>query len=177
MILCEKGLPDTILIGGEPFEVLTDFRVWMRFCDLFEKWDQETDLRIDFIFPGRIPALQTPEDLQAILDFAYPRSEVPKSSGGAGGRILDYMIDGDYIFSAFLGQYGIDLTEADLHWHKFYALLRGLNKGTRLHEIMGYRSYEGPDKEYIRLRNMWELPLIQTAAEKRKSEEFDQYFD
>ena len=177
MNLFIKELPAVILIDGEPYGIHTDFRVWMRFCDAFEKWDQAADLDIGFVFTDRIPALRTPEDMRAVLDFAYPPAELPKSSGEGGGRILDYRIDADYIFSAFLSQYGIDLTETDLHWHKFYALMRGISKGTRLHEIMGYRSYDGQEKEYIRLRNLWELPLIQTAAEKKKSEEFDEYFD
>lgn len=172
-----KGLPNTVEIGGEPFLINTDFRVWMQFCNMFEKWDGQSDLDITYLFADRVPVIESKEDMQAIFNFAYPRAVVPKSSGSDSGKILDYEIDADYIYSAFLGQYGIDLTGIDLHWHKFQALLNGLNNSTKLREIMTYRCYEGNDKNYIKLRNAWELPVELTADEKKAKEEFDNYFD
>lgn len=175
--LMTKGLPDTVIIGGSPFLLNTDFRVWMRFCNSFEKWDKREDLDISYLFRENIPAIETEEDMKAVLGFAYPTAVVPKGSGGNDdGRIIDYEIDADYLYSAFLGQYGIDLTDADLHWHKFRALLHGLNSSTKLHEIMGYRCYNGKDQEYIKLRNAWELPVELTEEDKKKKEEFDNYF-
>lgn len=176
MNLMEKGLPDTVTIGGKPFFVNTDYRVWMRFCNSFERWNREMSLDISYIFAGAIPPIKNSADMQAILEFAYPPSVVPKGSGG-GDRVIDYEVDADYIYSAFLGQYGIDLTETDMHWHKFRALLNGLNSSTRMYEIMGYRCYEGKDKEYIKLRNAWELPVELSAEQSEQIEEFDKYFD
>lgn len=175
--MMKKGLPNTVEVGGEPFLVKTDFRIWMQFCNEFEKWDGQSDLDIAYVFVDKIPALESKEDMQAIFDFAYPPSAIPKNSGSDLGRILDYEIDADYIYSAFLGQYGIDLMDVDMHWHKFRALLNGLNNSTKLREIMSYRCYEGDDKEYIKLRNAWELPVGLTAEEKKTKEEFDKYFD
>lgn len=176
MDLMTKGLPDTVIIGGNPFSVNTDFRVWMRFCNSFEKWDKKKDLDISYLFRGEIPSIETEEDMKAVLKFAYPPAVVPRNTKGNDGRILDYEIDADYLYSAFLGQYGIDLTDVDLHWHKFRALLSGLNDSTKLHEIMGYRCYTGTDKEYIKLRNTWELPVELTEEDNKKKEEFDDYF-
>lgn len=176
MNLIKRGLPDTVTIGGKPFFINTDYRVWMRFCNEFEKWSRESDLEIAYIFVDCVPPIQSSEDMQAILDFAYPPTVIPRGGGG-GGRVIDYEVDADYIYSAFLSQYGIDLTETDMHWHKFRALLNGLNSSTRMYEIMGYRCYEGKDKEYIKLRNVWELPVELSAEENRQKEEFDKYFD
>lgn len=176
MDLMTKGLPDTVIIGGNSFFVNTDFRVWMRFCNSFEKWDKRTDLDISYLFQGTVPCIETEDDMKAILRFAYPPVVVPRSTGGNDGRILDYEIDADYLYSAFLGQYGIDLLDADLHWHQFRALLNGLNHNAKLHEIMGYRCYSGTDKEYIKLKNAWELPMELTEEDKKKKEEFDDYF-
>ena len=174
--LMKRGLPQHISVGGEPFQVYTDFRVWMRFCNQFEKWDRVGELDVSYLFIDRVPLIKTESDVESILEFAYPPAVVPKSSGGDTDRILDYEIDADYIYSAFLGQYGIDLTEEDMHWHKFHALLRGLNSSTRLYEIMGYRSYEGKDKDYQKLRNLWQLPMVVTEADKQAKQEFDDYF-
>lgn len=173
--LMAKGLPNTIIIGGEPFVVNTDYRVWMRFCQSFENWDRKQDLDVAYLFHSEVPAISK-DDMNAVLMFAYPPAVVPKDSGGSGGKILDYRIDADYIYSAFLGQYGIDLLEADMHWHKFRALLSGLNDSTKLHEIMGYRCYEGKDKDLIKLRNAWEIPAELTEEDKKVKEEFDDYF-
>lgn len=175
--LINKGLPGTVLLGGEPFAINTDFRVWMRFCNDFETWDRHGDMDIMYIFADRVPLLETEEDMVAILDFAYPPTVVPRSHGGDADRILDYKTDADYIYSAFLGQYGIDLTETDMHWHKFKALLNGLNSSTKLHDIMGYRCYEGSDKEYTKLRHIWELSMELSENDKQTKERFDSYFD
>lgn len=74
----------------------------------------------------------------------------------------------------FLGQYGIDLFEVDeLHWHKFLALIRGLNDSTRLREVMGYRCYEkNQDKDrdiYSEMRRAWEIDR-KTEAELEEDE-------
>lgn len=175
--LITKGLPDTVTIGGEPFLIETDFRPWMRFCDEFEMWDQKQSLNVSYLFADEIPHISTAEDMQAIIGFAYPPATVPKSGGGDGSRVLDYRIDADYIYSAFLQQYGIDLTETGMHWHKFRALLNGLSSATKLHEIIGYRCYNGDDKEYKRLREMWALPVKLSAADVQTVQDFEAYFE
>ena len=174
--LISGGLPRYVYVGGEPFLIHTDFRVWMRFCNQFERWDKSGDMDISYLFVDCVPLIETEADVKAILEFAYPPAVLPKESGGGDERILDYEIDSDYIYSAFLGQYGIDLLEADMHWHKFRALLSGLNSSTRLYEIMGYRCYEGKDKDYLKQKNKWQLPMILTESDKQAKQEFDDYF-
>jgi len=48
--------------------------------------------------------------------------------------------DAGYIIAAFMAQYGIDLTECDIHWHKFVALFRALTDQNEIIKIIGYRS-------------------------------------
>lgn len=58
--------------------------------------------------------------------------------------VLDYAIDADYIYAAFLSQYGIDLLDVkELHWHKFLALFKGLKDDEMICKIMSYFSYSG----------------------------------
>ncbi len=175
--LAAEGLPFTVEIDGWPFGINTDFRVWIRFCQEFEQWDQKSDWDVSYIFAGEVPALKGAQAMNAILSFAYPPAKTPKYMGGTQQKVLDYDMDADFIFSAFMGQYGIDLIEKSLHWHKFCALLRGIGDSTRLYEIMGYRSYEGNDKDMLRLRSAWELPVPLSKEEQQVRQQFDEYFD
>lgn len=49
----------------------------------------------------------------------------------------DFEEDSGYIFAAFIQQYGIDLTETNMHWFKFLALFKSLQDCafTKLQEI------------------------------------------
>jgi len=179
--LMNKALPYTINIGGKAFNVNTDFRVWMRFSNSFEKWDKKGELDISYLFKDEMPIFRNKEDYDGIFEFAFPTNIVPKSNESIGVRVLDYEIDADYIYSAFLQQYGIDLMDADMHWHKFKALLNGINTGTKLHDIMGYRSYTGEsiknqDTLYKRLRDAWELPMLESEEEKELENTFNDFF-
>jgi len=58
-------------------------------------------------------------------------------------QVIDFNVDAELIYSAFMQAYGIDLIDEQgkLHWLKFRALLHGLPTETRLMEIIGYRSW------------------------------------
>lgn len=177
-----KTLPDAIQVNGKEFPVHTDFRIWLKFCTEFDQWTKagrtgEFDIR--YLFKVEIPVLSA-EDYHAIFDFAFPKAVIPHSESG-GEQILFYDIDGDYIYSAFLQQYGIDLLSAELHWHKFKALLSGIGKPTMLYEIMGYRSYTGEknkdmDTAYRKLKAAWMPPYEETEEDKIAEEEFNSFF-
>ncbi len=61
-------------------------------------------------------------------------------------RVVDFELDGEYIYAAFLQDYGIDLIEQQgkLHWRKFLALFQGLSEDTRIKQIMQIRSMKEP---------------------------------
>lgn len=95
---------------------------------------------------------------------------------------MDYEIDADLIYSAFLGQYGIDLVDVqELHWHKFLALLNGINSSTKLREIIGYRCYEKDNRKDIdhmeELRYAWEIERPLSEAEEQELQEFSDIFE
>ena len=97
-----------------------------------------------------------------------------KKSKGKQDRIYSFEHDATYIYSAFLEQYGIDLTEVQgLHWWKFRALVQGLNEDCALCKIMGYRGMEIPDsmgkeqKEFYRkMKEQYRIPLAKGEQEK-----------
>lgn len=181
--LTKRVLPNTVMVGGRAFPIRTDYRIWLRFSIEFEKFrlnGMKGELDIAYLFTGELPVFCCIEDYSDILLFAFPVSAVPKGEPSSG-RILDYEIDADYIYSGFLETYGIDLIDIEnLHWHKFNALLHGLS--AKLTDIMGYRSYTGEkikDQEevYRRLKNAWELPERMTEEEKQEEEEFNRFFE
>lgn len=179
--LTSKALPDTIEVAGEAFLLNTDYRVWLRFVIEFESWDKHGELNIEYLFKDGLPVFWSREDYNAILEFAFPINVVPRGEEPTE-KILDYVIDSDYIYSAFMQQYHIDLLKTDMHWHVFKALLNGISSGTKLHEIMGYRSYTGEkiknqDELYKRLKNAWDLPVEESEEDRLKEEEFNRYFE
>lgn len=176
--LTKNTLPDTITVKGREFKVYTDFRVWMKFEISLTKMRKDDLLSVAYLFPDDMPKFC---NINALLEFSRPKNELPRSVfSNRDVIVLDYELDSDLIYSAFLGQYGIDLVDVEyLHWHKFLALLSGLNDSTRLHEVMGYRCYEkSTEKEEIwreKLRRAWEIDRV-SAEEREELDEFSNLF-
>lgn len=155
-------LPECVKVDGKHYRIHTSFKYWLMFLELTEGGCSVHDL--DFIYMDEKPDDRS-AGVAAMLEFCNPPREIPRKmkDGGNGGRVLDYAIDSDMIYSAFLEQYGIDLVESDLHWHKFNALMFGLH-GTRLNSVIEYRCYsnDGKRSEYSdhmeEMKRIWELP-------------------
>lgn len=175
--LTTKGLPNVIEIDGSLYSINTDFRLWMRFEIEVSKLKPHEKLDVSYLFVNKMPWYMTLNDL---MPFARPKRPLPRNIGRQSDAIaLDYEMDSDLIVAAFLGQYGIDLTEVDnLHWHKFLALLHGLNEHTKLREVMGYRMYEkdnGKKDHYEELRRAWEIERL-TPEQEAEIQEFNNIF-
>lgn len=61
-------------------------------------------------------------------------------------KLFDFEEDGEYIYSSFFMDYGIDLIEQQgvLHWKKFITLFQGLSDRTKIKEIMSIRGRKIP---------------------------------
>lgn len=78
---------------------------------------------------------------------------------------FSYEHDADYIFSAFMQAYGLDLARRPLHWWQFRALFRSLPEDTQLVKIIGYRTMKIPAKmskeqrqHYEKMKRIYALP-------------------
>lgn len=60
--------------------------------------------------------------------------------------IVDFDLDGDYIYASFLMDYGLDLIDQQgiLSFKKFTALFQGLSKNTKIKEVMRIRDMDIP---------------------------------
>lgn len=176
--LTQKSLPNTLEVNGRLFSIYTDFRVWLRFEISLAEHRDAGEIDVSYIFKNERPLYCSVRDL---LVFARPERPLPKSTRGTSDAIiLDYRIDADLIYSAFMQQYGIDLLEVEeMHWHKFLALIHGL-KGTRLDDVMGYRCYKKQtDKRidpYEELREAWAIEKPLTAEEQEELDHFNKLF-
>lgn len=135
--------PDTIMVDGTEYPVETDFRAWVRFQGILLA-DGTNDAKAakicDLMSEMGLP--QTKESLDAMLQFYVGASTENNTGGGKNVRAYDFEKDSEYIFSAFLDSYGIDLTTAHLHWWRFKALFKSLPEDCQMCKIMMYRTID-----------------------------------
>ena len=160
-------LPETVEIEGTEYAIETNFRTFI----LFEMMMQDPDLS---------DAEKARQGLDGLLWFyAGGKRWREKRAGAVEGttgvqRIYSFEHDDDYIYSAFLTQYHIDLQDIEyLHWWKFKALLRTLSSDLEFSKIMEYRSVDidaTMTKEqrdfYRRKKELYALPLPTDEEEK-----------
>lgn len=175
-------LPETVEIEGKVYPIETNFRIFI----LFEMMMQEPELSdtekamrgLELVYP------KVPDNLTAAVDgllwfyscgkrWREKKAESTEESSGLQ-MVYSFEYDDDYIYSAFLTQYHIDLQDVEyLHWWKFKALLRTLSSDLEFSKIMEYRSIDissGMTKEqrdfYRRKKELYALPL--SAGEEEK---------
>ena len=171
--LRSDGLPDCLEVGGELFDIETGFRTWLSVGDMLGKRKVPWLDIAALVFKDAVVPMGT-EWTRAVLDFYESRNAIPRDSGSASVRVVDYVLDGDYIVAAFQQSYGIDLTDPalDMHWHRFLALFRGLPDDTTMSRIMGYRSWKPSKKKHEAVMN--EIKRAWTLPERSEDVEVDE---
>lgn len=177
-------LPKSVWVDGEEFEIAADFRTSILFEMLMQDDDVEDAektvkaLRLYFpVIPQNLEAA-----VEALLWFYGCGKEKGSKKEEAKGkkrheRIYSFDYDDDYIFAAFLSQYGIDLQDIEyLHWWKFRALFNSLTDDNQIVKIMQYRSMDISSdlpkeqaKFYKRMKRLYALPKSQSETEKNKA--------
>jgi len=179
-------LPDHVEIDGKKYSINTDFRISILFELLMQDRtvldSEKIYMALDLYYP------QIPHNLEQAVDkmlWFYRcgkddeddsvKNGSPAGSGKAS-MIYSFEHDAEYIYSAFLDQYGIDLQDIEhLHWWKFRALFKGLKDDNLICKIMGYRSIEitndmsNSEKKYYRkMKQIYALPDNRTQEEKER---------
>lgn len=177
MTLSKMVLPAEIEAGGKFYKIRTGHPYWFRFAELLKAKEDRLS-SYDFLYDGEVP-----EDRQAgfekLFEFFSPKRELPRTDGGAdtGETALDYELDAELIYAAFLEQYKVDLFDKEIHWHKVLAMIAGLHS-TKLNDIIGYRLYRKPmkndsyEKDMLRLKRIWRIE----TDEDRKAAEMEKDF-
>lgn len=144
-----------ISVGGAAVPIDPDFRIMCRYCAALGSKNTEElcECARLFFFAG-LPEGVSPEDgANAMTEFyakgfgcekedeksdeGNKRDKVKKSSKKP--PVFDFVEDERYFTAAFLAEYGIDLTGAEMHWFMFCTLFLGLSDECRLKQIMGIR--------------------------------------
>ena len=186
-ILIDK-LPTSVVIDGVEYKINSDFRTSILFSLLIEDNDvNEQDkilgaLQLYYdVIPNNINSA-----IDKIINF-YLCNDNNTSSGSSKNKsnkkVLDYEIDSNYIYSAFLTQYHIDLQDIEyLHWWKFKAMLESLNDDLMLSKIIKFRSIDVSkiqDKEqkkyYQKMQKMYEIKEKISEEELKQLEEWKNY--
>lgn len=174
--------PESVTVNGVEYPIVTDFRDWIKFCDLTETDEVNGADKALIMLDWYIE--QVPPDLKkAILTLgeflaAYPLYEnnagVTKSNSPQ--KAYSFSQDAGDIFSAFLTCYGIDLSTVDyLHWWKFRTLFDSLPNDCEIKQKMYYRTVD-----LAKIKNRDERKRIQElrsriALKERKNRYVDDY--
>ncbi len=169
MSLLTEALPDSVSVGGVQYPVRTDFRAWLRFYESAAKGDPVGMLGVYRRLP---PSLE--EALDKAARFGRGGA-LPYGESGPGKRpVLDWEADSALIYAAFMGEYGIDLCEAELHWYKFCALLWGLGEDRPLSRLMALRAMDANEEsDSGRRRELRRLQRVYACPDRRSDREKD----
>ncbi|MEG2412565.1 MAG: bacteriophage Gp15 family protein [Clostridium sp.] len=170
--------PRSVTIEGEDYEINSDFRTSI----LFELLMQDDELSDE---DKIIQALElyysvTPNNINEAVEkmlWFYRCDKDIKESKGTGKsatQIYSFECDDDYVYSAFLDQYGVDLQDIEyLHWWKFKAMFKALKEDNEIVKIMGYRAITIDNKMsreqkvfYKNMKIIHEIPKSKNEVEK-----------
>ncbi|MGN0398809.1 MAG: bacteriophage Gp15 family protein [Blautia sp.] len=144
-------LPYTVQIGDVEYPINTDFRISILFELMMQDDSLSDNEKIKEALVLYYP--QIPHDIHEAVDkmiWFYRCGKVSKpgrthadsEDGDTQERLIySFEHDDNYIYAAFLSEYGIDLQDIEeLHWWKFRAMFLALNENCEFKKIMGYRS-------------------------------------
>lgn len=181
MGLLTGDLPDTVSVAGAEYPIRTDFRVSIEFELLVQNHNvQEKDKTLQAL---RLYYPQFPKDIKEACEkliwfYRCGKEEAEQDDSDPepadSRRVYDFSYDSDYIYAAFLEQYGVDLADVKhLHWWKFRAMFWGLSEDCEFVKIMGYRGMKIPSKMpkeqkafYRKMKRIYALPLPKDEQQK-----------
>lgn len=187
MNLLMNRAPDYVRVSRKKVYLNTDFRTSIRFellmTDAMKSDEEKLRQALKLYYGGHYFGSAELEDAVNGIIWFYtggkdkdqPKAEKKKKKSNMS-RVYDYEHDADYIYSAFLQQYNVDLQDQQLHWWKFKAMFRALTDQCEFVKIMGYRSIEinnnmtPSQKEfYQKMKRLHALPLPRSEVEKMQA--------
>lgn len=182
MSIIIDSLSDIVVDRVGNIEFNTDFRTSILFEMLMQDRSVSKNNKIAQAIRLYYPHIEQISNIEKavedILWFYRCGKELANSSNNSkknqNSQVYSYEFDDNYIYSAFLQQYNIDLQDIEyLHWWKFRAMFDGLSKDTKIIEIMGYRAIDlrtVKDKEerkrLKKLKQLYSLPDMRTREQK-----------
>lgn len=182
-------VPEKVSIEDIEYEINSNFRTSILFELLMQDNTISEEDKIIQALELYYPKL--PKDINRAIEgilwfYRCGKDEIEyktKNKGtGKSTNVYSYNYDDDYIYSAFLDQYGIDLQDVKyLHWWKFKAMFKALKEDNEIVKIMGYRAMDVnkiKDKEqkayYKKMQELYKIPSNISKDEKEKLSEIEE---
>lgn len=162
--------------------IRTDFRESIKFELLMQDRTIEDDKKIRMILNLYYYRPEQIRDIKKALEevvWFYSGGDKKENTNRTAKnnnkkQIYSYEFDAEYIYSAFMQQYRIDLNSIKyLHWWKFRALFVNLNEDVMFSKIMQYRAIQlntikdnEMKKFYKKMKRLYALPDMRTEEEK-----------
>ena len=174
-VKAEKLFPMQIESGGVLVDIDPDFRTVLKCMRVLDDPDATDQHKAFLLMRWFFKSAYVPDALSVFADFV----SCGEDSDGEP-PVMDFEQDADAIFSSFLSQYSIDLTEVPfLHWRKFYALMSGLGENTALQQRITLRELDtsklkGEDKiKADRAKRRVALKVKMSTEEKQLQQRLD----
>lgn len=180
-------IPTSVKINNRRYRIRTDFRHSIQFDQLMQDDEVSDDDKLPLALNLYYPVI--PRDIKkAVKKMLWfykcgkEKEEIKKSINCKSDKqIFSFEYDAEYIYAAFLDQYGIDLQDVeDLHWWKFKAMFKGLKEDNLISKIIGYRAIdlskiedEKEREHYRKLQEFYKLPAKINKDEKEKINEIE----
>jgi len=182
----DRSRQKSVWIDGEEYLIRTEFFIWLAFGKRLESLEggfPVDELKSYFIIQEEGDKVYSlPENYDSayeeLVKFYVNKQPLPKDTGKENRKLIDWDVDSERIYCAFLERYNINLITTDLHWHDFLALY--YNLFWTLKDVIGARQYEKPTKKKqkeidaeleaanLQNRNMWELEVEKKEAFKMR---------
>lgn len=183
--------PESLYINGTEYPINTDYRVWLEVSCILEDLDSTDENEniiktFEHIVELVFGTTQIPENmndvLNAVIEFqgGYPTEPsdtegLDESTNTDNERVISFKHDINYIIVAIRNQSGIDLSykrKEPFHWWEFLLEFNSLEDRHFISRLISIRSYDGDDKDRLRLKEKYKLPVKLTAEEKKVNEMF-----
>lgn len=176
-------LPTSVIVDGEAFPIRWQFGCMIMFELMMQENEFDDDNErvawaLNLFYDGPVPENTAEAIAQMIGFYAGDRPEHSRAKRGQSARrqkhVYSFDHDDEYIFSAFLQQYGVNLVERqDLHWYQFRAMLHALTDECMFSQIVKYRAMDTSRikdaklrQQYNELKALYALPLPKSEQEK-----------
>lgn len=186
---CTEKPPESIIINGRNYPIKWDFLPWaLYFEDFINNFsdDEVENIKIiskmQEIYLGGIIQEDFISIIQALLDFyvGYPKPPMnDKGISNNNEKNYSFKYDLNEIIIAIRNQSGIDLTHRRkglFHWWDFMLEFQTLTEEHAISKKISYRAYRGNDKEYIKLREIYALPIELTKTDQKMIQEINDLF-
>ena len=162
---------DSITVNEVEYKIQTSFHWWILFGRMIIKNGYTYE---DF---DKFYTITVPDDrvkgFKELLKFFKNEQPLPHDLGEKTDIIgVDWKIDSEYIWAAFIEKYNKDLLTEDISWHSFLALFHAL-KDTAINDIMSVRLYTDKKSKkdpMKKLKEMWELAPKPRVSRKKREE-------